>query len=499
MLPACGVFDRSPPAAYGEAIFVVDTDLPVPRVASRLRVDVFSGDGTWIATRDDVRPDPRDWPVSFSVYADDDSKGHVLLVRLRAYPDGRQTSYRGFVHVSYADLLSEALAAPGDGQPRFLVSGVDLTPALEPDPVVTIDRVVRVTLRPGTRGRTQVVLRGACAGRQARLGVLVEAASCADGAEPLVPLGDAALEDSLATDLPSVNGTYGSEPCLSAAADDAKVCVPGGAFVLGDAFYRPTGGTDVAGARPERVVRLSRFAIDRDEVTVARYRAALARGFAAPIAVGVTERDGPPGGAPDTCAFSAAPRGREGYPLSCVAWVTANAFCAFEGGALPSEAQWEYAAVAASRPRKALFPGGDVPPGCGQAIWGRSFAFHECSELGEGPVPAADAAGDVNALGIRNLGGSLEEHTADAHAEYRDPCWTSAPDLDPTCRITPPAGCVAAPTSLECRAAGGWTHSVRGGSWASAAGDLRATIHSNVVAAGSATSITGLRCVYPTH
>ncbi|HSO40054.1 MAG TPA: SUMF1/EgtB/PvdO family nonheme iron enzyme [Labilithrix sp.] len=496
MLTACGAFERAPLAPYGEAILVVDTDLPVPRVASRLRVDVYTSDGTWIATRDDVRPDPRDWPVSFSVYADDDSRDHILLVRLRAYPDGRQVPYRGFAYAPLPELLREIPG--GNGQPRLLVGGGDLTPPLEPDPVVTVDRVVRVTLEAGLRGRVPIVLRGACAGRQARLANVAEAASCSDGDEPLVPLVEAVLEESTATDVPSVAGSYGDEPCPAAAPADARACVPGGAFVLGDAFYRPTTAT-LVDARPERIVRLTRFAIDRDEVTVGRFRAALARGFAPPLAVGVTERDGAPGGDPAACTFSAAPRGREGYALSCVAWVTARAFCAFEGGALPTEAQWEYAALAARRARKAVFPGGDEPPSCAQAVWGRSLAYAECGDRSAGPVPVDDATADVNALGIRNLAGGLEEHTADSHAAFRDDCWTSAPSVDPSCTLPAPPECLADPTSLECRVGPNWHHSVRGGSWYSSAEDLRGAIRANDATAGSMTTLLGFRCVYPTQ
>ncbi len=494
MLTACGAFDRSALPPYGEALVVVDTDLPVPRVASRLRIDLYASDGTWFASRDDVRPDPRDWPVSFSVYADDASRGHVVLVRLRAYPDGRGVPYRGLTYAALPELLRET--PRGDGQPRLVIDGSDVTPALEPDPAVTVDRVVRLRLEPGMRGRTRVVLRGACAGRQARLATIAEAGTCSDGAEPLVPLSDAIMEDNLATDIRSVSGTYGDEPCPPAAPPSERICVAGGAFVLGDAFYRPSGSQDPVDSRPERVVRLTRFAIDRDEVTVGRFRAALVRGYAAPKPVGVTERDGPPGAIPDVCTFSAAPRGRESYALSCVSWITAQAFCSFEGGALPTETQWEYAALAALRPRKTTFPWGDDPPSCGRAVYGRSLAFPACSDRSAGPVPVDDPTSDVNALGVRNLAGGLEEHTADSHARFRDPCWTSAPSVDPSCVIAPPPECVVDPESLACRVGPGWPHTVRGGNWAATAEDLRGSIRSHGANAGSKDSLQGFRCVY---
>ena len=474
---------------------VVDTDLPVPRVASRLRIDLYSSDGTWFATRDDVRPDPRDWPVSFSVYATDDSRGRVVLVRLRAFPDGRAVPYRGLTYAPLPDLLREA-PPRGDGVPRLLIEGSDVTPALEPDPALAVDRVVRVRLEAGTRRRTQVVLRGACAGRQARLAPVADAATCSDGAEVLLPVSDAIMEDTMESVVPTVNGTYGDEPCPPNAPPSERICVPGGAFILGDAFYRPSGSDSPFDARPERVVRMTRFVIDRDEVTVGRFRAALAGGYVAKSPVGVTERDGPPGSSPDACTFSAAPRGREGYALSCVSWITAQAFCQFTGGALPTEAQWEYAALAARRPRKTAFPGGDDPPSCAQAIYGRSIVYPDCKDRSAGPVPVDDATADVNILGVRSLAGSLEEHTADSHARFRDPCWTSAPSVNPVCTIAAPPECVTEPDGLPCRAAGGWRHTVRGGNWFRTAEDLRGAIRTQEADAAGKDSLLGFRCVY---
>src|SRR5512139_797620 len=78
----------------GEAIVVVDTDLPVPLIVSELRVDLYETDGYWFESRDIRLPDARDWPLSFSVVAPDSASKDVL-VRLRAHPEGRVRSYKG--------------------------------------------------------------------------------------------------------------------------------------------------------------------------------------------------------------------------------------------------------------------------------------------------------------------------------------------------------------------------------------------------------------------
>lgn len=489
---ACAVFDRDAPPPYGEVLLVVDTDLPVPRVATRLRIDAYTSDGTWLASRDELRPDPRDWPVSFSVTTDDEQRGRQVLVRLRAYPEGRQIPYRGLTYATLPDLL-RSKAPSGNGQPRLVRDGSDVTPALEPDPVVTVDRLVRVRLEPGVRGRALIVLRGACAGRQARLAPLAEAASCTDGNEPLTPLGDIILEEDLmTTDIPSVTGTYGNEPCTEAEPRGERVCVPGGAFILGDAFYRPQGL--VHDGRPERIVRLSRFVMDRDEVTVERFRDALARGFVAPNPVEVWNASAPPGSLAEWCSFTPEPRGHERDALACVSWMTAEAFCRFEGGALPTEAQWEYAALAASRPRKTIYPWGDEAPSCTRAVYGRSNFSPQCIDRGAYPVAVDNNGADVNPLGLRNLAGGLEEYTADSYATFRDDCWTSAPSTDPSCKIPTPPACLADPESLECRTGSTWNFAVRGGSWSARSDDLRGTIRSQASNKGSV--LRGLRCVY---
>lgn len=422
---SCSACGPEPLPPYGEALVVVDTDLPVPSVVSRLRIDVLSDDGGVIAERDDPRPDPRDWPASFSVYSDDASRARRVKVRLRAYLDGR------------AD-----------------------------DATLAVDRTIDLELRYGQRGRARVVLRGACVGRT----------PCPDD-EPV------AIEPTMDRDVASVVGTFGAEPC-DGRGDAERICVPGGAFVFGDRYYRPTSSTELVAARPERIARLTRFWMDRDEVSVARFRAALARGFDPPAPPTALESDGGLAEVDPTkaCTWSATPRGREGYPLSCVSWQTASAFCRFEGGDLPSEAQWEYAALMAGRRTKATYPWGDDPPACDRAVYARTPASDACIDHGEGPQPIA-APGAATPLGIRHLGGSLEEHVRDRHASLTDRCWIEAGSLDPVCELPEDDG-------------GRPAHGARGGSWFSWADQLVGVDRTSSVREDVQHPLLGLRCVY---
>jgi formylglycine-generating enzyme required for sulfatase activity len=114
---------------------------------------------------------------------------------------------------------------------------------------------------------------------------------------------------------------------------------------------------------------LSTFRLDRFEVSVARFRAFVEAGGGTEVAPPTAGTGGEPqlpssGWQPawdaklpaDRAALEAAldcgpraswtpaPAGNEQRPISCVSWYEAFAFCAWDGGWLPTEAQWHYAA-----------------------------------------------------------------------------------------------------------------------------------------------------------
>ncbi|HEY8080122.1 MAG TPA: SUMF1/EgtB/PvdO family nonheme iron enzyme [Labilithrix sp.] len=339
--------------------------------------------------------------------------------------------------------------------PRLVRDGADVTPETEPLPTASVDRLVVVRLVPGARGRVRVTLGGECAGTQAKLGAdptkpdLATAQTCVDRAGVLAPLVESPLEADLTRPTTSVQGAFGTgEACDGSQPANAEVvCVPGGAFLFGSLLDSPfLGKGDVIRTTPERIARMHRFWMDRHEVTVARFRDAVARGLPA---AGLATNDAPfpnplppPSLAAPTqwCTYSSKPLDREDDPMNCIAWPTARAFCVMQGGDLPTETQWEYAGTAAGRPFKTRYAWGDDDPSCDRAVLSRGSAPYlqdpTCAAKGIGPAPVTQGDGeDVTPLGIVNLTGAMTEWMRDAGEPYDGDCWAGAGLDMPACLV----------------------------------------------------------------
>jgi hypothetical protein len=99
VLPICAALGLLVPSCakdlppYGQVLVIVDTDVPAPAFAGRLRVDLYDERGAWTDSSDFPRPNPADWPTSFSLYTT--AERRRVLVRLRAYPEGKVRDYLG--------------------------------------------------------------------------------------------------------------------------------------------------------------------------------------------------------------------------------------------------------------------------------------------------------------------------------------------------------------------------------------------------------------------
>lgn len=136
---------------------------------------------------------------------------------------------------------------------------------------------------------------------------------------------------------------------------------------------------------PQREYTLQGFSIDIHEVTNAQYRACMAAERCSPPVVEDFIEDP---------AF-------DDHPVVWVNQVQGSAYCAWAGGHLPTEAQWERAARGDGPLQNRRYPWGDaLPADCMQAN------VNNCSE---GTSSVRQAAGDVTANGVFGFAGNVHE------------------------------------------------------------------------------------------
>jgi formylglycine-generating enzyme required for sulfatase activity len=109
----------------------------------------------------------------------------------------------------------------------------------------------------------------------------------------------------------------------------------------------------------------------------------------------------------------------ESLPMNCLDWYTAFAFCAWDGGRLPTEAEWDYAASGGSEQR--YYPWSSPPT---STTIDDSYAVY-CGDSCDGPqnVGSRSPKGDGK-WGQSDLAGNLGEWTLDADLgpTYPTPC-----------------------------------------------------------------------------
>jgi formylglycine-generating enzyme required for sulfatase activity len=209
------------------------------------------------------------------------------------------------------------------------------------------------------------------------------------------------------------------------------------------------------GSPVQPMITVSAFAIDAFEVTVARFRvfwnARMADGGASNRARPVAYPGGrfiawdTPGNEPQqmgsgpSCNWNRTTGTRDAHPINCVEWRTALEFCVWDGGRLPTEAEWEFVARGRAVPDEGLVPGRIFP-------WGDD-ARALCGRAHVQGCPSDDAGltrrvGSFSGQGgVFDLGGNVDEWTADTFAPYSDTlCWSMPRQTNPLCLSASPSG-----------------------------------------------------------
>jgi formylglycine-generating enzyme required for sulfatase activity len=269
-------------------------------------------------------------------------------------------------------------------------------------------------------------------------------------------------------------------------------CVPSGVFWMGRAH-------EVANPfimRP-RIVGLRPFFIDRHEVTVREFRRA---GGTAIAHSGRLDGDS----ARDFCTFTAEPGRFEDYPVNCVEWADARAYCVGRGGDLPTEAQWEYVA---SSTRSFPYPWGRDRPSCADVVFHRGPRAAPWvpvfDQFGRDCLPDPAVEPPFDQLGfpkaalrpdhgrdvmrlpsgdVVDLIGNVAEWVRDDFDEATGPCWRDLEfQIEPVC------------------AGDARQHAIRGTAWSSATVDGQVAAFRQPVGVSAAVAglAIGFRCVYP--
>jgi formylglycine-generating enzyme required for sulfatase activity len=136
-------------------------------------------------------------------------------------------------------------------------------------------------------------------------------------------------------------------------------------------------------------------------------------------------------GTPASGSWTSAVEADENLPITCVDWYAASAFCIWDGGFVPSDAEWEYVAVAGSQERP--FPWGSQIPWLSPnrvqyAIFDCDYGSNNdnCSGTGAANIaPVGTAILGAGYWGQLDMLGNTEEWTqdwVDDQTPHPDPC-----------------------------------------------------------------------------
>jgi formylglycine-generating enzyme required for sulfatase activity len=109
--------------------------------------------------------------------------------------------------------------------------------------------------------------------------------------------------------------------------------------------------------------------------------------------------------------------------MTCVTWFEAYAFCIWDGGYLPSEAEWEFAAAGGGLERQ--YPWGSQDPGTAGA-----YATFGCDGGASCATPVGFTSMGFAEYGHYDMMGNAAEWVLDDYIDYDDPSTGGEPCVD---------------------------------------------------------------------
>jgi formylglycine-generating enzyme required for sulfatase activity len=219
-------------------------------------------------------------------------------------------------------------------------------------------------------------------------------------------------------------------PSASALAAPAEVAcaagmikIPGGSFFMGSDDGLPF-------EKPAHQVKLEPYCIDKFEVTVGRYKACSDAGTCKRAGstnawASISDKDRK---AFDPLCNIRDPDAKAKHPINCVDWEMADKFCREQGGRLPTEAEWEFAARG---PDGRKYPWGDEDPAamhlnaCGKecVAWGakngvEEKAMYDVDDGFANTAPVGSFPKGASRYGVEDVVGNVWEWVADWYTEY---------------------------------------------------------------------------------
>lgn len=179
-----------------------------------------------------------------------------------------------------------------------------------------------------------------------------------------------------------------------------NVAIESGNFILGSG---PESSN--SSEKPRRRVEISGFSIAKYPVTNAQYREFAERTGASPSPFVAEEQFG-----------------GDDNPVVGITWDDARAYCAWVGGRLPSEAEWEYVAKGGE---KRIYPWGDEPP---------TPMHANLDRIRETTSPVGQFGAGLSRHGVMDLSGNVWEWCADTWKEdfYSD---VAKGEQNPRCEL----------------------------------------------------------------